>query len=130
MLQNPLSKAWFPCTVNKYDGTKNRVLLVYEDTDEKWHKVDTKASDFSTTTVNPNFEGTLDSKAIKYKVISVPKEGEGAVLKYGDESDWHVDDGIHYPHVPPPLPESRLPQLVHNTKVSLEDINGIHFDTY
>jgi hypothetical protein len=68
--------------------------------------------------IQPNFEGTLDSKAAKYKVIAVPKDGEGAVLKYGDESDWHVDDGIHYPHVPPPLPASRLPQLVQNTKVS------------
>lgn len=104
--------------MNKYDGTKNSVLLVYEDEDEKWHKVDIKAADFNKTVVNPNFEGTLDSKAIKYKIISVPTEGQGAVMKYGDESDFHIDDGIHYPHVPPSLPASRLPQLVHNTKVS------------
>jgi len=107
-------KAWFPCTVNKFDGTKNRVLLSYEDEDEKWHKVDL---DFKDVTIFPNFEGTFDSKAIKYKVIAVPEEGEGAVLKYGDESDWHVEDGLHFPHIPPLLPESRLPQLVTNTKL-------------
>ena len=105
--------------MNKYDETKNTALLVYEDEDEKWHKVDMKASDFTKISILKNYEGTLDNKAIKYKVISVPKEGEGAVLKYGDESDWHVDDGIHYPHVPPSLPTSRLPQLIHNTKVRL-----------
>lgn len=104
--------------MNKYDGTKNRALLVYEDEDEKWHKLDGNIVDYSSVATNPNFEGTMDGKSIKFKVISVPKDGEGATLKYGDESDWHIDDGIHYPHVPPPLPESRLPQLVHNTKVS------------
>ncbi len=104
--------------MNKYDEIKNRLLLVYEDEDEKWHKVDLSSSDFRKASVTPNFEGTFDSKAIKYKVISIPKDGEGAVLKYGDESDWHVEDGVHYPHVPPSLPASRLPQLVYNTKVS------------
>ncbi len=91
---------------------------MYEDEDEKWHHLDGSIADYNSVVTNPNFEGTLDSKKIKFKVISVPKDGEGAVLKYGDDSDWHIEDGVHFPHVPPPLPESRLPQLVCNTKVS------------
>ena len=68
--------------------------------------------------IRKDFDGTFDKKQIKYKVISVPKDGEGAVMKYGDESDWHVEDGVHFPHIPPPLPESRLPSLLVNTQVS------------
>ena len=92
---------------------------MYEDEDEKWHKLDGSMADYNSVITNTNFEGTLDVKKIKFKVISVPKDGQGAVLKYGDDSDWHIDDGVHYPHVPPLLPESRLPKLVLNTKVSI-----------
>jgi len=92
---------------------------VYEDEDEKWHKVDVQLEDFHKDTIMPNAEGTLDGKSIKYKIVSVPRDGDGAVLKYGDESDWHVEDGMAYPHVPPAQPASRLPKLVSNTKVSI-----------
>jgi hypothetical protein len=59
----------------------------------------------------------LDSKAIKFKVLSVPKDGERALLKYGDDSDWHVEEGIHFPPIPPASTESRLPRLFFNTQV-------------
>ncbi len=113
-------KAWFPCTVNKYDGTRNRVLLTMEDGEKTWHCVDLTLAEFKERYKHPspNMEGTFDDKQVKYKVISVPKDGEGAVLKYGDESDWHIEDGIHFPHIPPPLSESRLPKLVSNSQVS------------
>eukprot|EP00957_Ditylum_brightwellii_P051690 3919396-Ditylum_brightwellii.AAC.1 len=111
-------KSWFPCTVTKYDGVLNQVLLGMEDGEEVWHKVDMKLADYmKVKQLAPNFEGTLDGKKVKFKVISIPKDGEGAVMKYGDESDWHIEDGVHFPHIPPPLPESRLPKLLYNTQL-------------
>ena len=94
----------------------SRVLLSFEDEDEKWHKID---EDHSLDDIKPGFEGTFDSKVVKYKVIGVPREGEGAVMMYGDESDYHIEDGVHFPTIPPPSPESHLPMLVSNTKVKL-----------
>ena len=106
-------KSWFPCTVNKFDKTKNSVLLIFEDGDEKWHKLDI---DFhASQLIAPDFQGTFDNKSIKFRVTAIPKDGEGAILKYGDESDLNVEDGLHFPHVPPPLPMSRLPKVVHDT---------------
>jgi hypothetical protein len=87
-----------------------------EDGDETWHSIDIPFDVFDKH-IAPGYEGTLDKKATKYKVISVPKDGEGATMKYGDESDWLVADGIHFPHIPSPLPESRLPSLVVNTQM-------------
>lgn len=101
----------------KYDATKNQILLSYEDEDEKWHTVDQELSQFSPSALSPRFEGTLDGKEIKYRIVALAKEGQGAVLKFGDESDHHVEDGIHFPPIPPALSESRLPQLISNTQV-------------
>mmetsp|Transcript_15601 Transcript_15601/g.21691 ORF Transcript_15601/g.21691 Transcript_15601/m.21691 type:complete len:742 (-) Transcript_15601:63-2288(-) len=109
-------KAWFPATVTKYNGLNNEILLSYEDEDEKWHKVDVLPSDWTGMTVAPNFESTLDNKAIKYKVVALALQGEGAVLKYGDESDFDVEDGVQFPAIPPAQSESRLPQLICNTQ--------------
>ena len=89
-----------------------------EDGEEKWHSLDMSVDEYKKKQIRKDFDGTFDKKQIKYKVISVPKDGEGAVMKYGDESDWHVEDGVHFPHIPPPLPESRLPSLLVNTQVS------------
>eukprot|EP00557_Chaetoceros_sp_GSL56_P013042 CAMPEP_0176481116 /NCGR_PEP_ID=MMETSP0200_2-20121128/2644_1 /TAXON_ID=947934 /ORGANISM="Chaetoceros sp., Strain GSL56" /LENGTH=1248 /DNA_ID=CAMNT_0017877291 /DNA_START=89 /DNA_END=3832 /DNA_ORIENTATION=- len=111
------TKSWFPCTCNRYDGTLNKMLLGMEDGEEVWHLLDMPFDEFQHKRVMPDFEGTFDNKTTKFRVISVPKNGEGAVMKYGDESDWHVEDGIHFPHIPPPLPESRLPSLVVNTNL-------------
>jgi len=94
------------------------MLLGMEDGEEKWHSLDLSIDDFKHQLIAPDFVGTLDKKAVKYKVKLVPKDGEGAVMKYGDESDFHVEDGIHFPHIPPPLPKSRLPNLIVDTQVS------------
>lgn len=104
--------------MNKFDQTKNRILLGMEDGDEKWHSLDMTLDEFKTLQVLKDSVGTFDKKTVKYRVISIPKVGEGAVMKYGDESDWHVEDGVHFPHIPPPLPEGRLPNLLVNTQVS------------
>jgi hypothetical protein len=111
-------QTWFPATVVKYDATKNQILLSYEDEDEKWHTVDQVLSELSPLALTPRFEGTLDSKEIKYRIVALAKDGEGAVLKFGDESDNHVEDGVHFPPIPPALSQSRLPQLISNTQVS------------
>jgi hypothetical protein len=95
------------------------MLLGMEDGEEKWYSLDASVDEYKKDQICKDYSGTFDKKKIKYKVISVPKDGEGAVMKYGDESDWHVEDGIHFPHIPPPLPKSRLPSLLVNTKVSL-----------
>jgi nardilysin len=93
------------------------MLLGMEHGEEVWHLLDISFNDFQNMRVMPDFEGTFDNKTVKFRVISVPKNGEGAVMKYGDESDWHVEDRIHFPHIPPPLPESRLPSMVLSTNL-------------
>lgn len=57
----------------------------------------------------------LDKGKIKFRVIAVPRQGEGAVLRYGDaDHDDDVDDGVAFPPIPPPAPVSRLPRLIHD----------------
>jgi len=104
---------WYPATVVRHCRRSSSVLLSFEDEDEKWHRID---DDHSLDAIKPGFKGTFDSKDVKYKVIGVPREGEGAVMMYGDESDYHVEDGIHFPAIPPPSPEAQLPRLVSSTK--------------
>jgi hypothetical protein len=67
--------------------------------------------------MSPDFEGTLDNKKVKYRMVALAEEGVGAVRKFGDESDYDVDDGIGYPAIPPARSPSRLPKLVCNDKV-------------
>jgi hypothetical protein len=110
-------QAWFPATVTKFNGIKNQVLLSYEDEDEKWHLVDSIPQDHDS--LEPDYESTFDNKSIKFRIVAMPEVGEGAVLKYGDDSDFHVESGTHFPPIPPPIPESRLPQLVSNTQVRI-----------
>lgn len=94
---------------------KNEILISYEDEDEKWHKMDKKAEDLTRTV---DLEGTIDGKKTKFRVISIPRDGEGAVRKFGDASDDNVLDGTQFPPIPPPKSPSRLPQLLHGTQVS------------
>lgn len=109
-------KEWFPATVTQYNGTKNQILCSYEDEDEKWHKVDVPGSELTQHQLqSPEFEGSLDQKKIKYRIVSLALEGERASFKFGDESDWDVEDGKTFPAIPPVTAPSRLPKLVSNT---------------
>lgn len=56
---------------------------------------------------------TLDGGKIKFRIIAVPKQGEGAVLRYGDaDHDDDVEDGLAFPPIPPAALPSRLPRLI------------------
>lgn len=88
------------------------MLLSYEDEDEKWHMIDHEISDLSLTDLVPGFEGSFDKKSIKFRLVALAKDGARAVLKYGDDSDFEVQDGSLFPAIPPTLSESRLPKLV------------------
>jgi secreted Zn-dependent insulinase-like peptidase len=68
------------------------------------------------SSLTPGFEGTLDGKRIKFRVVALAKEGSGAVLLYGDGSDFEVEDGSLFPAIPPAVSKSRLPQLICNQK--------------
>jgi len=117
-LQIPVGKRkeWFPATVTQYNGTKNQILCAYEDEDEKWHRMDVPTSELKHDRLTaPDFEGSLDSKKIKYRIVSLALEGERASLKFGDESDWDVEDGKTFPAIPPKASPERLPKLVVNT---------------
>lgn len=107
---------WFPANVTRFDETKNRILVSYEDEDEKWHKVDDRTSDLSQPRLtSPDFEGSLDDKVVKYRIVALAVEGKGAIRKFGDESDADIEDGIGFPPIPPAFPPSRLPQKLCNT---------------
>ena len=106
-------KEWYPATVSKYNGSNNMLELVYEDHTTHYHSCDmTPSQRTSRHHVEPDMEGTFDDKRTKYKVVHVPSDGHGAVLKFGDESDFHVEKGTAFPHIPPPALNSRLPSLV------------------
>ena len=92
--------------------------MSYEDEDEKWHTVDASPSILTESLSDPNYEGTFDKKSIRFHVLAFALEGEGAVRKFGDESDYDVEDGKSFPAIPPAVHPSRLPKLISNTNVS------------
>lgn len=98
----------------KYNGMMNTILLSYEDEDEKWHVIDHEIATLTVSSLVPGFEGTLDKKTIKFRLVSLAKDGARAVLKYGDDSDFEVQDGSLFPAIPPALSESRLPKLIYD----------------
>ena len=102
--------------MTQYNSPKNQVLLSYEDEDEKWHFVDSEPSSLTTTKLlEPSFEGSFDKKSIKYRIVALAREGDRAIRKFGDESDFEAEEGKRFPAIPPATPPSRLPKLVHNT---------------
>ena len=110
-------RSWFPGCVTKYNSLNDQILVSYEDEEEKWHKIDLPVCDLSPSLLLPGFESSLDNKSIKFRLVALAKVGEGAILKYGDDSDHQVDEGSSFPAIPPAAPESRLPRLVHNTQL-------------
>jgi hypothetical protein len=105
--------------VTRYNSLKNQILLSYEDEDEKWHQMDVPSSGLSLAKlIAPDFEGTLENKKVKYRIVALATDGEGAVRRFGDESDFDADDGTGFPPIPPALLPSHLPKLVCNTQVS------------
>jgi len=111
-------KQWFPATVTRYNSIKNQILCHYEDEHERWHQLDVKSSELSHSQLTSSeFEGTLDNKMIKYRIVSLAMEGEKAAMKFGDESDFDVDLGKAFPAIRPAASPSRLPKLIHNTNV-------------
>jgi hypothetical protein len=76
-----------------------------------------------------DFEGTLDQKKIKYRIVALALDGGGAVRRFGDESDFDVEDGIGFPPIPPARSPSRLPKLVCNTQVSSDTHTRAHLSS-
>lgn len=65
--------------------------------------------------INANLSFFSDGGKTKFKVIAVPRHGEGAVLRYGDaDHDDDVEDGTAFPPIPPAALPSRLPQIIHD----------------
>lgn len=93
------------------------MLLVYEDEQELWHVIDESVEGSHKLSVG--YEGTFDSKKSKYRITALPSE-KGAILRFGDDTDFDVEDGIAFPPIPPPLPSSRLPQKIADEKVRNE----------
>lgn len=115
------NKSWFPAAVTKFKIEKgvHHLSLSYEDEEEKWHILDDheKYSKFEgeEESLEVGHMGCFDSGSIKFKVTAVPREGEGIVFSYGDSGhDDDVEDGLTFPHIPPPTPASRLPHLVYD----------------
>jgi len=104
--------------VTQYNSVKNQILLSYEDEDEKWHTMDVQPSKLTQIQLMAaDFEGTLDNKKIKYRIVALAAEGDGAVRRFGDESDFDADDGTGFPPIPPAPLSSHLPKLICNTQV-------------
>jgi hypothetical protein len=114
------TKQWFPATIVQYNQKTNRVLCSYEDEDEKWHVLDHAVSEFDQELLcrYDSFEGTMDTKAIKFRIVAIPlhpgMKGAG-IRKYGDATDYDVDDGIQFP--PIPSPSKHVPIEISNSNV-------------
>jgi len=64
-----------------------------------------------------DFEGTLEGKRIKFKVLAAPKAGQVSLNCYDDVDDGYADkDNLRFPSIPPAQAKNRLPNLVINTK--------------
>lgn len=112
------TKLWFPATVVRFNQEKNNVLLSFEDENENWHTLDHSISEFTHEFMLrfDTFEGTMDSKMIKYRVVALslhPGAKGAGIRKFGDESDLDVEEGTSFPPIPPP--SSRLPVQIANT---------------
>lgn len=98
-------KQWVPATVMRYSKKKKALQLVYEDGEEKWHVTDGEEAALTPEVLVPGFEGTMDKRAVRYRLVSVALRGQ-ASPEDGDDA---------FPAIPPPSPASRLPKQISNT---------------
>lgn len=77
-------REWYPATFVRYDKSRNRFLVVFEDGDESWHLLDSASSttDNGGSEIYP-LQGTMDGRAIKFRVVG-------------------PDDSAAFPSIPPP----------------------------
>jgi secreted Zn-dependent insulinase-like peptidase len=106
------AKQWFPGLVLRYDRSTNAVLVSYEDEEERWHTLDDAPHVLVTERLTKDFEGTMDSRAIKYRVLSLALNGSHGKLIFDDESDIDVLEGRGFPAIPPPAKADRLPKSI------------------
>ena len=109
-------RQWFPAAVIQYNSKNNSILVSYESEDVKWHTLDQCDSHFTLDllTHKESFEGTMDGRKIKYRIVSLARPGaRGVVRMFGDESDFDVQDGTAFPLIPPP--SKHLPILIANS---------------
>lgn len=111
------SKQWFPATVVQYNEKKNALLLSYEDEDEQWHVLDRHIETFPPDQITPDFEGTMDEKKVKYRIVALAQPGMGPLRKFADDSDFAAENGTAFPPIPPALPPSRLPKQICNSNL-------------
>ena len=106
------SKNFFPAVVTKFDSTNSSLLLSYEDEDQQFHKLDDDVSFFKEMREGDGF--TLGGGRLKCKLIALGSSGGG--IKFGDGTDYDVDDGLQFPPIPPPTLESHLPKRLFDTE--------------
>lgn len=104
-------KIWRLATILQYNEKLNKILLSTQGEDDRWHILDNSITPCDTTT--PNFEGTVDQKEIKFKVLLHP-EKEQRDTNYNKSN---VVNTCHVPSIPPSAPKSFLPDLILDSQV-------------
>lgn len=106
-------RLWFPATVVQYDLKNNRIRLSYENEEDHWHSLDQPASTYKPEVLTVDFEGSLDNKQAKFRIVSLALKG--VTRKFGDETGEL--DHLSFPPVPPALPPNRLPKEISSSNL-------------
>ena len=108
-------KQWYPATVVQYDRKTNHIKLCYEDDEEQWHVRDdaSAAKELKPEILTPDYEGTLDQKQTKFRIVSLALAG--VTRRFGDETTPDLDRS--FPPLPPVLPLHRLPKELSSSNI-------------